>query len=123
MFPLHRVTRSIHRSHPVGRTSPRCSANRFIALIGFLLAIASTTSVPALIIVRQDGGGDATTIAAGLALASPGEEVRVTDGPFASMKATVEEINDARGKLRVHLTIFGRPTRVELDFTQVEKLS
>lgn len=52
-----------------------------------------------------------------------GEEVRVTDGPFASMKATVEEINDARGKLRVHLTIFGRPTRVELDFTQVEKLS
>ncbi|MCB9745658.1 MAG: transcription termination/antitermination protein NusG [Alphaproteobacteria bacterium] len=52
-----------------------------------------------------------------------GEEVRVTDGPFASMKGLVEEINDARGKLSVRLNIFGRPTRVELDFTQVEKLS
>lgn len=52
-----------------------------------------------------------------------GEEVRVVDGPFATMKGTVEEVNEARGKLRVMVTIFGRPTSVELDFTQVEKLS
>ena len=50
------------------------------------------------------------------------EEVRVVDGPFATMKGAVEEVNTARGKLRVMVTIFGRPTSVELDFTQVEKL-
>ena len=38
------------------------------------------------------------------------------------MKGAVEEVNTARGKLRVMVTIFGRPTSVELDFTQVEKL-
>lgn len=51
-----------------------------------------------------------------------GEEVRITDGPFASMNGHVEEVNQARGKLRVKVNIFGRPTSVELDFTQVEKL-
>ena len=50
------------------------------------------------------------------------ERVRVVDGPFANMEASVEEVNDARGKVRVKVTIFGRPTSVELDFTQVEKL-
>jgi transcriptional antiterminator NusG len=51
-----------------------------------------------------------------------GEEVRVTDGPFATMKGTVEEANPTRGKLRVMVSIFGRPTAVELDYSQVEKL-
>lgn len=50
-----------------------------------------------------------------------GEEVRVVDGPFATMKGSVEEVNEGRGKLRVMVSIFGRPTSVELDFTQVEK--
>lgn len=49
------------------------------------------------------------------------EEVRVVDGPFATMKGSVEEVNESRGKLRVMVSIFGRPTSVELDFTQVEK--
>jgi transcriptional antiterminator NusG len=49
-----------------------------------------------------------------------GEEVRVIDGPFASMMGRVEEVNAARAKLRVMVSIFGRPTSVELDFTQVE---
>lgn len=51
------------------------------------------------------------------------EEVRVVDGPFATMKGAVEEVNESRGKLRVMVSIFGRPTSVELDFTQVEKIA
>lgn len=50
-----------------------------------------------------------------------GEEVRIIDGPFSTMKGRVEEVNQARGKLRVMVSIFGRPTAVELDFTQVER--
>lgn len=50
------------------------------------------------------------------------EEVRIIDGPFASMKGRVDEVNQARGKLRVMVSIFGRTTPVELDFTQVERL-
>jgi transcription termination/antitermination protein NusG len=52
-----------------------------------------------------------------------GEEVRLTEGPYASMRGTVEEINEARGKLRVTINIFGRPVSTELGFHQVEKLS
>ena len=52
-----------------------------------------------------------------------GEEVRLTDGPYAAMRGTVEEINQARGKLRVTINIFGRPVSAELGFHQVEKLS
>jgi transcriptional antiterminator NusG len=51
-----------------------------------------------------------------------GEEVRIVDGPFASMTGKVEEVNATRAKLRVLVSIFGRPTSVELDFTQVERL-
>ena len=51
-----------------------------------------------------------------------GDEVNLIDGPFATMKGRVEEVNQARGKLRVMVSIFGRPTAVELDFTQVESL-
>lgn len=52
-----------------------------------------------------------------------GEEVRVTAGAFSNMKGAVEEVNAQRGKLRVTVNIFGRPTPLELDFTEVEKLS
>ena len=51
-----------------------------------------------------------------------GEEIRIIDGPFASAMGKVEEVNAARGKLRVMVSIFGRPTAVELDFTQVERV-
>jgi transcriptional antiterminator NusG len=50
-----------------------------------------------------------------------GEEVRVVDGPLAPIVGRVEEVNVARGRVRVSVTIFGRPTSVELDFAQVEK--
>ena len=51
-----------------------------------------------------------------------GDEVRVIDGPFSSFQGVVEEMRPDKEKLRVLITIFGRPTPVELDFIQVNKL-
>lgn len=50
------------------------------------------------------------------------ENVRIIEGPFKHFIGIVDEVNQERGKLKVMVTIFGRPTPVELDFLQVEKI-
>ncbi|NLW04159.1 MAG: transcription termination/antitermination protein NusG [Pseudomonadaceae bacterium] len=51
-----------------------------------------------------------------------GEMLRVKEGPFADFNGNVEEVNYEKSKVRVNVTIFGRATPVELDFSQVEKV-
>ena len=77
-----------------------------------------TEKEAALILQRVQDSGDAPKPKT---VFEAGETVRVIDGPFNDFDGVVEEVNYEKSRMRVAVTIFGRSTPVELEFTQVEK--
>ncbi|MDN3713094.1 transcription termination/antitermination protein NusG [Paracoccus cavernae] len=73
--------------------------------------------------ILNRGGADGVEVAPrNLIRFEVGEKVNVTDGPFEGFSGSVEEVDDAAGRVKVTVSIFGRPTPVELEFTQISKV-
>ncbi len=76
------------------------------------------SEVDAIFKHMQEGGGAPKNAV----VYDVGETVKITDGPFDSFTGTIEEVDEEREKVKVSVSIFGRATPVELDFTQVQKV-
>ena len=75
-------------------------------------------------VMNMLGAADALNEAPGVAeddVYLEGEAVKVTDGPFKDFSGEIKEVNTERRKLKVEVRIFGRPTDLELDYSQVER--
>lgn len=72
-------------------------------------------------ILNRSGEGGAEVAPRNLIRFDVGEKVNVTDGPFEGFSGMVEEVDEISSRIKVTVSIFGRPTPVELEFTQVSK--
>ena len=89
---------------------------------GFLGTTGTPVPVPAKEIDKIMGRIEEGTLAPKTLVSFDiGEQVRVCEGPFASFSGLVEEVDEEKSRLKVSVSIFGRPTPVELEYNQVEK--
>ena len=72
-------------------------------------------------ILHRTGEGGVEVAPRNLIRFDVGEKVNVTDGPFEGFSGMVEEVDEVASRIKVTVSIFGRPTPVELEFTQVAK--
>mgnify|MGYP001423616372 CR=1 FL=1 len=89
---------------------------------GFLGTLGKPTPVPEKEINKIMGNIKEGTLAPKtLVTFDIGEQVKVCEGPFASFSGLVEEVDEEKSRLKVSVSIFGRPTPIELEYNQVEK--
>jgi transcriptional antiterminator NusG len=86
------------------------------------ILVPATTPAAARVAGGEAASGGATAAPAAVVDFEVGESVTVMDGPFATLPATINEINAEQQKLQVLVSIFGRETPVELSFNQVSKI-
>lgn len=98
----------------VGATAQQPSALSIDEVVKILAPAAPKKSAPTAVVAGEPVAAEVDF--------EVGEAVTVMDGPFASLSATIAEINPGPGKLKVLVSIFGRETEVELGFAQVEKI-
>ena len=89
---------------------------------GFLGSTGNPVPVPDKEIDKIMGGIEEGSLAPKTLVSFDiGEQVRVCEGPFASFSGLVEEVDEEKSRLKVAVSIFGRPTPIDLEYNQVEK--